>query len=148
MISNKTRINEFLAHDVLKNTNEDEYCIAGKRLGYQLKELEDQQRFIAEKLISDVMFYARMGKLTENSAVHCNNVSSLQVPISRSQIIHQQPQQYEYLLPPSVMASQGYAGARCQPQAVSRTVDQSVSHSTGDLNSNITEYFHTYQAQD
>ncbi|KAL1516195.1 hypothetical protein ABEB36_000114 [Hypothenemus hampei] len=72
-------------HNALRNNDEDEYCVAGRRLSYQLKGLQDQQRFIAEKLISDVIFYARMKKLTETAVVHCSE---------------QQSQQYESLQTP------------------------------------------------
>lgn len=66
-----------LAHNVLSSDNpENEYTIAGKRIGYQLQGVEERQRIIAEKLISDVMFYARMGKLTEEATVHCSNTST------------------------------------------------------------------------
>lgn len=61
-----------LAHKTLSNNNantEEEYHIVGKRIGYLLKDVEGFQRIIAEKLISDVMFYAKMGKLTEHSSI-------------------------------------------------------------------------------
>ncbi|XP_034840503.1 uncharacterized protein [Maniola hyperantus] len=45
----------------------------GKALGYQLKEIEGIQRVIAEKLISDVIFNARLNKLTTNSTVQLNS---------------------------------------------------------------------------
>lgn len=54
------------------NTNcmdEDEFATAGKRIGYQLKALTDHQRIIAEKLISDVIYFAKLDKLSENSQV-------------------------------------------------------------------------------
>lgn len=61
-----------LAHKVLSNNDDtdEEYHIAGKRIGYQLKAVEDRQRNIAEKLISDVMFYAKMGRLTEDTSIN------------------------------------------------------------------------------
>lgn len=49
-----------LAHNVLardgdNDKNENEYEIARKRIGYQLQGMEELQRIIAKKLISDVM---------------------------------------------------------------------------------------------
>lgn len=51
------------------NNDRDEWDIAGRRIGFQLRSLEFEQRIIAEKLISDVMFYARRKRLSENSSV-------------------------------------------------------------------------------
>nr|CAI5843165.1 unnamed protein product [Callosobruchus analis] len=70
-----------LAHTALSSNDanpdpEDEYLIAGKRIGYQLKAIEDQQKIIAEKLISDVIFYANMGKLTEHCSINVPSSSS------------------------------------------------------------------------
>nr|CAI5828305.1 unnamed protein product [Callosobruchus analis] len=70
-----------LAHTALSSNDanpdpEDEYLIAGKRIGYQLKAIEGQQKIIAEKLISDVIFYANMGKLTEHCSINVPSSSS------------------------------------------------------------------------
>jgi hypothetical protein len=43
-----------LAHQALTNTDDDECAVAGKRIGYQLKGMAEQQTFIAEKLISGI----------------------------------------------------------------------------------------------
>ncbi|KAF7283311.1 hypothetical protein GWI33_000942 [Rhynchophorus ferrugineus] len=61
----------YLAHKAPSNNSdiEEECNIASKRIGYQLKAVEGHQRIIAEKLISDVMFYAKLGKLTEDSSI-------------------------------------------------------------------------------
>lgn len=45
----------------------------GRTVGLQLKELEGVQRTIAEKLISDTIFNARLNKLTTNSVVQLNS---------------------------------------------------------------------------
>ncbi|XP_023942857.1 uncharacterized protein LOC112049268 [Bicyclus anynana] len=45
----------------------------GRAVGLQLKELDGLQRVIAEKLISDTIFHARLNKLTTNSTIHLNS---------------------------------------------------------------------------
>ncbi|KAJ8963041.1 hypothetical protein NQ314_005596, partial [Rhamnusium bicolor] len=57
-----------LAHTALSQNenNEDEYTIAA----------------IAEKLISDVMFYAKMDKLTEDTSIHIPSYSQFQININ------------------------------------------------------------------
>lgn len=45
----------------------------GKAVGLQLKELEGLQRIIAEKLISDTIFHARLNKLTPHSTIQLNS---------------------------------------------------------------------------
>ncbi|KAF5308580.1 hypothetical protein FQR65_LT18059 [Abscondita terminalis] len=85
-----------LAHKTLsKNTinTEAEYHIAGESIGYQLKAVEGHQRIIAEKLITDVMFYAKMGKLTEDCSINIPSNSQSQ-PIHLSAQQSQQPQGY------------------------------------------------------
>ncbi|GBP78396.1 hypothetical protein EVAR_58186_1 [Eumeta japonica] len=37
----------------------------GRNVGYQLKELDRRQKIIAQKLISDVLYHAKLGALTE-----------------------------------------------------------------------------------
>ncbi|XP_050311199.1 uncharacterized protein LOC126746846 [Anthonomus grandis grandis] len=41
----------------------------GKNIGQQLQETEDRQKIIAQKLISDVLFYAKLGNLTDSSSI-------------------------------------------------------------------------------
>lgn len=65
-----------LAHKALSDTTpafaepENACDIAGKKFASDLKQMSDQQRVIAEKLINDVMYYGKLGKLHENYAVH------------------------------------------------------------------------------
>lgn len=66
-----------LVHKALTK-DEDEYQITGKRIAHQLKKITEPQRIIAEKLISDVIYYARIGKLTEDASVYCNSSSQFQ----------------------------------------------------------------------
>ncbi|CAG2063878.1 unnamed protein product, partial [Timema podura] len=48
----------------------DECVIMGKRFEYQLRGMNERQRIIADKLISDVMYYGRLGRLSEDSGLH------------------------------------------------------------------------------
>ncbi|XP_053625186.1 uncharacterized protein LOC128683507 [Plodia interpunctella] len=41
----------------------------GRTVGLQLRELTSTQRYIAEKLISEVIFYGRLGQLATNSTI-------------------------------------------------------------------------------
>lgn len=41
----------------------------GNKIAFQLENLERYQRTVAEKLISDIIYYARLGKLTEMSSI-------------------------------------------------------------------------------
>ncbi|XP_069358749.1 uncharacterized protein [Maniola hyperantus] len=54
---------------VLINTKEEDWEILGKSIGMQLRDLNKQQHNIARKLISDVIFYATLNKLSEDSFV-------------------------------------------------------------------------------
>lgn len=64
-----------LAHSQLSTPEpeEDEYAVVGKRIAFQLKGMNEHQRLIAEKLVSDIMYYGRMGKLKEDALVNCSN---------------------------------------------------------------------------
>uniref|UniRef100_A0A6P7GIB1 Uncharacterized protein LOC114343021 n=1 Tax=Diabrotica virgifera virgifera TaxID=50390 RepID=A0A6P7GIB1_DIAVI len=77
-----------LANDTNDEITENECTLAGKRIGYQLQRVEERQRIIAEKLISDVMFYARMGRLQENATVYCSNPSALNICNNSSSYQH------------------------------------------------------------
>ncbi|XP_050304376.1 uncharacterized protein LOC126741941 [Anthonomus grandis grandis] len=74
-----------LSRDTNNDENENEYAIAGKRIGYQLQGVVERQRIIAEKLISDVMFYASMGKLAEDAVVYCSNPTTQNTIYSSTQ---------------------------------------------------------------
>lgn len=125
-----------LAHKTLSNNNvntEEEYDIVGKRIGYQLKDVEGFQRIIAEKLISDVMFYAKMGKLTEHSSIFIPPNSRPQ-PIHPSAQFSQQPQGY---VPNSGYQSQATEGS------THTMLSSQVQNS--EENSHISHFFNTYE---
>lgn len=67
-----------LAHKTLiSDDDDDEHLVAGKRiLDYQLKGVNEHQRTIADKLISDVIYYAKLGKLTDDAGVHCTTINA------------------------------------------------------------------------
>ena len=52
------------------STPENELEVFGKSVGLQLKALDNQQSIIAQKLISDVLFHAKMGKLNCESTIN------------------------------------------------------------------------------
>jgi len=64
-----------LAHSQLTTPEpeEDEYAVVGKRIAFQLKGMNEHQRLIAEKLVSDIMYYGRMAQLKEDALVNCSN---------------------------------------------------------------------------
>ncbi|KAF9418831.1 hypothetical protein HW555_004498 [Spodoptera exigua] len=53
----------------LLNTKEEDWEILGRSIGMQLRDVNQQQHIIARKLISDVIFYATLNKLSEESFV-------------------------------------------------------------------------------
>ncbi|XP_063369264.1 uncharacterized protein LOC134657629 [Cydia amplana] len=53
--------------------NEKEWEINGKAIGLQLYQLDTTQRIMAQKLISDTLFFGSLGKLTEESFINLNN---------------------------------------------------------------------------
>lgn len=50
----------------------DESSVIGKRFALQLKGMTEDQRLLSEKIISEVMYYRRIGKLTANSFRYSN----------------------------------------------------------------------------
>lgn len=48
---------------------EDEFDVTGKKIAFQLRSLDETQRIFVEKVISDAMFYGKLGRLTEGSKI-------------------------------------------------------------------------------
>lgn len=48
---------------------EDDWLVVGKSIGIQLRGLDNDQVVITQKLISDAIFYAKLGRLTEDSFI-------------------------------------------------------------------------------
>lgn len=60
----------------LLSSKESEWEFIGKSLGLQLSQLNNDQQTIAQKLISDVIFYGKREKLTEMSSITVSSTSS------------------------------------------------------------------------
>lgn len=56
-------------HTTLRSKPRAESEAFGAAIGLQLKDLDPMQKTIAEKLISDVIFHARLNRLTINSSI-------------------------------------------------------------------------------
>lgn len=98
----RTKKTEFLnvASEAIQLLNtppdqDNECTIVGKRFAFQLQSMTEEQRLIAEKIIADVMYYGRRGKLTENCFNYQNivdppkNMSNYQIPSSNQQFNYQ-----------------------------------------------------------
>jgi len=83
-----------IASETMKALNaplkEDDECdIIGKRFAMQLRGMKENQMVLAEKIISDVMYYGRMDKLTENCfQFNSTNVSFTESTINASSMFH------------------------------------------------------------
>lgn len=64
----------------------------GNNIAFQLEDLERRQRIIAEKLIGDVLFHAKLGNLTETSSILTAVNSQQAFTISN----FTQPQHYQF----------------------------------------------------
>ncbi|KAH9633665.1 hypothetical protein HF086_009765 [Spodoptera exigua] len=75
MFKKKKKEAPFKQQDILEkasellNTKEEDWEILGRSIGMQLRDVNQQQHIIARKLISDVIFYATLNKLSEESFV-------------------------------------------------------------------------------
>lgn len=56
----------------VSNVLDDDWTVIGKAIGVQIKNLDTKQSAIAQKLISDILFYAKLGKLSEESLIFVN----------------------------------------------------------------------------
>lgn len=51
-------------------TMEDEYDAIGRNVAAKLRNMRNDQRIIAEKLLNDILFEAQLGNLHRNSNIH------------------------------------------------------------------------------
>lgn len=66
-----------LAYQTLSKTSEpesrrppeDKFDIYGKKIAYDMRDIDRRQQIIAEKLINDVLYYAKLGSLTASASV-------------------------------------------------------------------------------
>ncbi|CAI6376459.1 unnamed protein product [Macrosiphum euphorbiae] len=84
------------------SSEDDETSVIGKRFALQLKGMTEDQRLLSEKIISEVMYYGRIGKLTANSFQFSNPYPDprFTLPFDYSQsnqmaALYQQQQQYQ-----------------------------------------------------
>lgn len=61
------------AQNFLTSPGEDSADAFGKSVSCQLKELPKMQRCLAEKLIGEVMFYAKLDQLNMDTVVYLND---------------------------------------------------------------------------
>lgn len=69
---------------------EDQFDAFGKKIGYDLRELDRRQRIYAEKLIADVIYYGKLGSLNELCSInvhprHAQPIQSTYVPPLQTQ---------------------------------------------------------------
>lgn len=83
LFKNQDPINDTAEHILPPGDNPSEYY--GKAIGLQLKEMTKLQRCIAEKLISEVIFYGKLDKLSIQSSINLNSSAS-PVPTSSMNI--------------------------------------------------------------
>ncbi|KAI8432448.1 hypothetical protein MSG28_004840 [Choristoneura fumiferana] len=50
--------------------NNEEFEIYGRSIGFQMKDLSKRQLMISQKMISDVLYYAKLEQLSESSCVY------------------------------------------------------------------------------
>ncbi|KAK9719310.1 hypothetical protein QE152_g22724 [Popillia japonica] len=55
-----------------KEVTDDEFSIAGKKYAFDLRALNTEQRTIAEKIVSDVIYYGKLAQLNVNSSINLN----------------------------------------------------------------------------
>lgn len=79
--------------------SESQEATFGQNVGQQLKEIEQRQKIIAQKLISDVLFHAKLGNLNETSIL---NITSQPVAYQFHEVppyIHRPQQTYRVNVP-------------------------------------------------
>lgn len=67
------------AHALLAS-KDDKWEVIGKSIGLQLKELGTNQQDIAQKLMADLIFYGKRGRLTDYTAINLNIPHSNNLP--------------------------------------------------------------------
>lgn len=75
-----------------KNVTEPQEITFGKNVGQQLQDIEARQKIIAQKLISDVLFHAKLGNLTDSSLISLGyQPAPYQIPtyVPQTQVLQQ-----------------------------------------------------------
>ncbi|XP_015433720.1 PREDICTED: uncharacterized protein LOC107189650 [Dufourea novaeangliae] len=55
--------------EAIKNQIDDKFDVMGKKIAFDLRCIDQHQLIIAEKLISDTIYYAKLGRLNENATI-------------------------------------------------------------------------------
>ncbi|XP_049875451.1 uncharacterized protein LOC126373352 [Pectinophora gossypiella] len=67
----ETCMTQKLPAETYMTQKDEEFEVYGRSIGFQLKDLNKRQLTIAQKVISDILFYAKLDQLTESSYVVC-----------------------------------------------------------------------------
>ncbi|CAG4953319.1 unnamed protein product [Parnassius apollo] len=87
------------AQKILTGSEDNDWEVIGKSIGLQLKVLTEEQSAIAQKIISDALFYAKMKKLTINSQITLEP-TYLPSPSPQPHLPHKSPS-HQYTITPS-----------------------------------------------
>ncbi|CAK1596321.1 unnamed protein product [Parnassius mnemosyne] len=87
------------AQKILTGSENNDWEVIGKSIGLQLKVLTEEQSAIAQKIISDALFYAKMKKLTINSQITLEP-TYLPSPSPQPHLPHKSPS-HQYTITPS-----------------------------------------------
>lgn len=93
-------------------SKEEEWEIIGKSIGIQLKDLNKNQLTIAQKLISDTIFYAKIGKLCEESCISLRATQQCAVPTSSPHYQIQSPYPVPYTPSPHYQMHSASSGSQ------------------------------------
>ena len=66
-------IQSFENYNATERRPDDYFDITAKKIASDLRSLNEQQLIIAQKLIAEVIYYAKLNKLNENSTIVLNN---------------------------------------------------------------------------
>lgn len=88
-----------LASAALAPTSISPFDAFGKSVAEDLTNMDGTQKIIAQKLISDIVFYGKLGRLSESSSINCADTAPqlpYQAPIGPAYINRMHDQQYPY----------------------------------------------------
>lgn len=99
---------------------DEEWEIYGRSIGFHVKDLNKRQKIIAQKIISDVLFHAKLDQLTESSCVVLNPFHE---SIPNNSGFYQRQKQFYSPSPPSNYSSPS-------PSSQTQSPHHSISHFT------------------
>lgn len=131
-----------LASAALEPTSSSPFDAFGKSVAEDLTNMDGTQKIIAQKLISDIVFYGKLGRLSESSSINCADTAPqlpCQAPIGPAYI----NQQYPYHCNTSYASPFTAPRTSLQPQHI-----QTSTHSPQfSPQSATTTTFHSQQSQ-